>query len=77
MTAHGTVSTRSIPPALWGLIILTFAEQDGKTKLTLQARAAGLVPIAAQMLEYMEAGWTEITPTRQIGLFAAMRGSRK
>jgi uncharacterized protein YndB with AHSA1/START domain len=39
------------------LTTVTFEEQDGKTKLTMHARAVGLAPIAVQMLAGMEAGW--------------------
>jgi uncharacterized protein YndB with AHSA1/START domain len=46
-------------PLLDGLTTVTFAEHGGKTKLTLQTRAVGLVSFAAQMLEGMEAGWTQ------------------
>ena len=42
-----------------GLTTVTFAEHGSKTKLTLQTRAVGLVSFAAQMLEGMEAGWTQ------------------
>jgi uncharacterized protein YndB with AHSA1/START domain len=39
---------------------VTFADVDGgKTKLVLHTRAVGLAPIAAQMFEGMEAGWTQ------------------
>ena len=39
---------------------VTFADADGgKTKLVLHTRAVGLAPIAAQMLEGMEVGWTQ------------------
>ena len=41
------------------LTTVTFAEQGGKTKLTVQANAVGLAPIASQMLAGMEAGWTQ------------------
>ena len=47
-------------PLLEGLITVTFAEHGGKTKLTLQTRAVGLVAAAAaRMLDGMEAGWTQ------------------
>ena len=46
-------------PLLDGLTIVTFAEHGGKTKLTLQTRATGLVSYAGQMLKGMEAGWTQ------------------
>ncbi|MBI3777741.1 MAG: SRPBCC domain-containing protein [Gammaproteobacteria bacterium] len=44
---------------LESLTTVTFAEHGGKTKLTVQASAVGLVAIAARMLEGMEAGWTQ------------------
>jgi uncharacterized protein YndB with AHSA1/START domain len=44
---------------LEGETTVTFAEQSGKTRLTLQTYAVGLVPIAPQMLAGMEAGWTQ------------------
>jgi len=40
-------------------LTVTFAEHDGKTKLTVQASAVGIAPIAPRMLEGMEAGWTQ------------------
>ena len=39
------------------LTTVTFEDQDGKTKLTMHARAVGLAPIAVQMLAGMDAGW--------------------
>ena len=44
---------------LEGETIVTFAEQAGKTTLTLKTHAVGRVPIAPQMLAGMEAGWTQ------------------
>jgi uncharacterized protein YndB with AHSA1/START domain len=44
---------------LEGLTTVTFAEHDGKTKLTLQTNAVAVVGYAAQYLEGMEAGWTQ------------------
>jgi uncharacterized protein YndB with AHSA1/START domain len=44
---------------LEGLTTVTFAEQGGKTKLTVRTSAAGLVAEAAQMLAGMEEGWTQ------------------
>lgn len=41
------------------LTTVTLAEQDGKTKLTVQTSAVGLVAAAAAMLDGMEQGWTE------------------
>jgi uncharacterized protein YndB with AHSA1/START domain len=46
-------------PLLDGLTTVTFAEQDGKTKLTLTTRMTGLAPHTAPMLEGMEAGWSQ------------------
>jgi uncharacterized protein YndB with AHSA1/START domain len=46
-------------PLLEGLTTVTFAEHGGKTKLTLQTGAVGLVADAAPMLEGMEEGWTQ------------------
>jgi uncharacterized protein YndB with AHSA1/START domain len=42
-----------------GLTTVTFAEQGGKTKLTVQTRATALVPAAARYLEGMQAGWEQ------------------
>lgn len=44
---------------LEGLTAITFAEQDGKTTMTLKTCAVGRVPIARQMLAGMEAGWAQ------------------
>jgi uncharacterized protein YndB with AHSA1/START domain len=46
-------------PVLDGLTTVTLEEVEGKTKLTLQTRATGLVSYAAQMLAGMEMGWTQ------------------
>ncbi len=46
-------------PLLEALTTVTFAVYGGKTKLTVQARAVGIAPIASQILEGMEAGWTQ------------------
>jgi uncharacterized protein YndB with AHSA1/START domain len=43
---------------LESLTTATFEEEGGKTRLTVHARAVGLVAIAPQMLAGMEAGWT-------------------
>ena len=42
-----------------GLTTVSFAEQDGKTRLTLQTRAVAVVGYAAAYLEGMEAGWAQ------------------
>jgi uncharacterized protein YndB with AHSA1/START domain len=44
---------------LESLTTVTFEDQGGKTKLTVDARAKGLAPTAPQMLAGMEAGWTQ------------------
>jgi uncharacterized protein YndB with AHSA1/START domain len=44
---------------LEGLATVTFAEQDGQTKLTLHVKAVAVVAYAAAYLEGMEAGWTQ------------------
>jgi uncharacterized protein YndB with AHSA1/START domain len=41
-----------------GHTIVTFEDLGAKTKVTIQARAAAIVPIAVDMLKGMEAGWT-------------------
>jgi uncharacterized protein YndB with AHSA1/START domain len=46
-------------PLLKGFTTVTFAEHAGKTKLTLQTRAVGLVDYAPQMLRGMEQGWSQ------------------
>jgi len=46
-------------PLLESLTTVTFEEQDGKTKLTVEASAIGLAPVAPQMLAGMQAGWTQ------------------
>jgi uncharacterized protein YndB with AHSA1/START domain len=42
-----------------GLTTVIFADQGGKTKLTLETSAAALVDYAAEYLKGMEAGWTQ------------------
>ena len=44
---------------LEGTTTVIFSESDGKTTLTLQTQAVGLVAIAPQMLAGMEAGWNQ------------------
>jgi uncharacterized protein YndB with AHSA1/START domain len=46
-------------PLLEALTTVTFEQQGGKTKITVQAKAVGLAPVAPQMLAGMEAGWTQ------------------
>jgi uncharacterized protein YndB with AHSA1/START domain len=42
-----------------GFTTVTFAEQNGKTKLTLETRGVAKVGYAANYLQGMEAGWTQ------------------
>jgi uncharacterized protein YndB with AHSA1/START domain len=44
---------------LKGHVVVTFEDEGGKTKLTVRARAVGLVPESVQMIGGMEQGWTE------------------
>jgi uncharacterized protein YndB with AHSA1/START domain len=44
---------------LEGLTTVTFSESGGKTTLNVHTHAVGKVPMAAQMLAGMEAGWTQ------------------
>jgi uncharacterized protein YndB with AHSA1/START domain len=44
---------------LEGLTTVTFAELGGKTKLTLETRAAGVAAQAPEMLKGMEEGWRQ------------------
>ncbi len=46
-------------PLLEAHTTVTFEDQGGKTKVTVQANAVGLAPIAPQMLAGMEAGWSQ------------------
>jgi uncharacterized protein YndB with AHSA1/START domain len=46
-------------PLLEVLTTVTFKQHGGKTKLTVQANAIGLAPVAPQMLAGMEAGWAQ------------------
>ncbi len=42
-----------------GFTTVTFAEENGKTKLTLRTRGVAMVAYAAAYLSGMEAGWTQ------------------
>jgi uncharacterized protein YndB with AHSA1/START domain len=44
---------------LEALTTVTFAEERGRTRVTVEARATALVPEAIQMIAGMEAGWTQ------------------
>jgi uncharacterized protein YndB with AHSA1/START domain len=41
------------------LTVVTFSEEGGKTRMTLQTRAVALVDYATRHLAGMEAGWTQ------------------
>ena len=42
-----------------GETVVTLTARDGKTELAVKSHMVGKVPIAAQMLTGMEAGWTQ------------------
>jgi uncharacterized protein YndB with AHSA1/START domain len=42
-----------------GLTTVTFADEGGKTKLTLHTRGTAMVDYAAKFLQGMEMGWTQ------------------
>jgi uncharacterized protein YndB with AHSA1/START domain len=44
---------------LEGLTTVTFAEQNGKTKMTMHAHATAVAEIGVGYLQGMEAGWTQ------------------
>jgi uncharacterized protein YndB with AHSA1/START domain len=46
-------------PILEALNTVTFVDRDGKTEITVQARAMALVPEAVPMLGGMHAGWSQ------------------
>ena len=46
-------------PIIEGLTTVTFAEEGGKTKLTLHTGGVAVVDYAAAYLKGMEAGWTQ------------------
>ena len=52
-----------------GLTTVLFAEEDGKTKLTLRTRGVAMVAYAAGYLKGMEMGWTQ-SLERLAGQFA-------
>jgi len=56
-TAHARDKDGS--PQLETHTVVTFADENGKTRLTLKSRGVGIQPIAEQMLAGMEAGWTQ------------------
>ena len=56
---------------LSSLTEVTFEDQDGRTKLTVKAKAKGLHPRAPQMLAGMDAGWSQ-SLERLVALVAAM-----
>ena len=46
-------------PLLEALTVVTFDEIGRRTRITVQASAIGLAPVAAKMLDGMEADWTQ------------------
>lgn len=64
-------------PLIDGLTTVTFAEQDGKTKLTLVTRGKGLAPRTAAMLQGMEAGWSQSLDKLAIEVGAAVKESTR
>ncbi len=46
-------------PMLEGVTTVTFAEEGGKTRMTMHTAMASLSPLAPQMLQGMEAGWSQ------------------
>jgi uncharacterized protein YndB with AHSA1/START domain len=46
-------------PIIDGLTTVTFAEEGGKTKLTVHTRGKAMAPIATQYLQGMEMGWSQ------------------
>ncbi len=46
-------------PLLESLTTVTFREEGGKTRVTVNARAAGIAAIAREMLRGMETGWSQ------------------
>jgi uncharacterized protein YndB with AHSA1/START domain len=46
-------------PLLRARTVVTFEAQGRRTKVTVQAHAVGIAPVAPQMLAGMEAGWTQ------------------
>jgi uncharacterized protein YndB with AHSA1/START domain len=51
---------------LEGLTTVTFADEGGKTKLTLHAKAVAVVEEAVAYLQGMEAGWTQSIDKLQV-----------
>jgi uncharacterized protein YndB with AHSA1/START domain len=46
-------------PVLDGLTTVTFADADGKTRMTVDTRATALIPDAIRYLQGMNEGWTQ------------------
>ncbi|MGO8987048.1 MAG: SRPBCC family protein [Terriglobales bacterium] len=46
-------------PVIDGLTTVLFADEGGKTKLTLRTRGTAMVPYAAAYLAGMDAGWSQ------------------
>jgi uncharacterized protein YndB with AHSA1/START domain len=39
--------------------VVTFADENGKTRLTVEAKAVGIAEVSAQMLGGMDQGWSQ------------------
>ena len=46
-------------PIIEGLTTVLFAEEGGKTRVTVQTRGKAMAPIATQYLQGMEMGWSQ------------------
>ena len=46
-------------PIIDGLTTVTFAEEGGKTKITVRTRGKAVKPVAVQYLQGMEMGWSQ------------------
>ena len=46
-------------PLLEAHTVVTFEDENGRTRLTVKAHAVGIADVAPQMLAGMEAGWTQ------------------
>jgi uncharacterized protein YndB with AHSA1/START domain len=59
-----------------GLTTVIFAEQDGRTKLTLKTRGVAMVAYAATYLKGMEAGWTQSLERLDAYVAQTIKGGR-
>jgi uncharacterized protein YndB with AHSA1/START domain len=59
---------------LEGLTTVTFEAEGARTRLTIHTRVEGKVPVAAQMLAGMEAGWTQSIDRLEALAVSQLRG---